>query len=62
LAGAPHRDLLRSADHLVPEGLSDQAAFAGLASPAPAGLSTLSGIQSYVNVAAGWVEPDKARK
>lgn len=30
----------------------DQAAFAGLASPAPAGLSTLSGVQSYVNAAA----------
>ena len=30
----------------------DQAAFAGLASPAPAGLSTLSGIQSYVNAGA----------
>jgi len=27
----------------------DQAGFAGLASPAPAGLSTLSGIQTYVN-------------
>lgn len=30
----------------------DQAAFAGLASPAPAGLTTLSGIQSYVNASA----------
>lgn len=30
----------------------DQAAFAGLASPAPAGLSTLSGVQSYVNASA----------
>ena len=30
----------------------DQAAFAGLASPAPAGLSTLSGIQSYVSASA----------
>jgi len=30
----------------------DQAAFAGLASPAPAGLSTLSGVQSYINAAA----------
>ena len=30
----------------------DQAAFAGLASPAPAGLSTLSGIQTYVNASA----------
>ncbi|MDQ3104102.1 MAG: phage major capsid protein [Actinomycetota bacterium] len=30
----------------------DQAAFAGLASPAPAGLSTLSGIQTYVNAGA----------
>lgn len=30
----------------------DQAAFAGLASPAPAGLSTLSGVQTYVNAAA----------
>ena len=30
----------------------DQAAFAGLASPAPAGLTTLSGIQTYVNAAA----------
>jgi HK97 family phage major capsid protein len=30
----------------------DQAAFAGLASPAPAGLSTLGGIQSYVNASA----------
>lgn len=27
----------------------DQAAFAGLASPAPAGLTTLSGVQTYVN-------------
>lgn len=27
----------------------DQAAFAGLPSPAPAGLSTISGVQSYVN-------------
>lgn len=27
----------------------DQAAFAGLAAPAPAGLSTLSGVQAYVN-------------
>jgi len=30
----------------------DQAAFAGLASPAPARLSTLSGIQTYVNAGA----------
>lgn len=30
----------------------DQAAFAGLAAPAPAGLSTLSGIQTYVNASA----------
>lgn len=30
----------------------DQAGFAGLASPAPAGLSTLSGIQTYVNASA----------
>ncbi len=30
----------------------DQAAFAGLASPAPAGLSTLSGVQTYVNAGA----------
>lgn len=30
----------------------DQAAFAGLAAPAPAGLTTLSGVQSYVNAAA----------
>lgn len=30
----------------------DQAAFAGLASPAPAGLTTLSGIQTYVNASA----------
>ncbi len=30
----------------------DQAAFAGLASPAPAGLSTLSGVQTYVNASA----------
>jgi HK97 family phage major capsid protein len=30
----------------------DQAAFAGLASPAPAGLATLSGVQTYVNAAA----------
>lgn len=27
----------------------DQAAFAGLAAPAPAGLSTLSGVQTYIN-------------
>ncbi len=30
----------------------DQAAFAGLASPAPAGLTTLSGVQTYVNASA----------
>ncbi len=30
----------------------DQAAFAGLAAPAPAGLSTLSGTQAYVNAGA----------
>lgn len=30
----------------------DQAAFAGLSSPAPAGLSTLSGVQTYVNASA----------
>ncbi len=30
----------------------DQAAFAGLASPAPAGLTTLSGVQTYVNAGA----------
>lgn len=30
----------------------DQAAFAGLASPAPAGLSTLSGVQTYVSASA----------
>lgn len=30
----------------------DQAAFAGLAAPAPAGLSTLSGVQSYINAGA----------
>lgn len=30
----------------------DQAAFAGLSSPAPAGLSTLSGVQAYSNAAA----------
>lgn len=30
----------------------DRAAFAGLAAPAPAGLSTLSGIQTYVNASA----------
>ncbi|MBA2558802.1 MAG: phage major capsid protein [Propionibacteriales bacterium] len=30
----------------------DQAAFAGLAAPAPAGLSTLSGVQTYVNAGA----------
>ncbi|MDQ3416517.1 MAG: phage major capsid protein [Actinomycetota bacterium] len=30
----------------------DQAAFGGLASPAPAGLSTLSGVQSYTNASA----------
>ena len=30
----------------------DQAAFAGLAAPAPAGLSTLSGVQTYVNASA----------
>ena len=30
----------------------DQAVFAGLASPAPAGLSTLSGVQTYVNAGA----------
>lgn len=30
----------------------DQAAFAGLASPAPAGFTTLSGVQTYVNASA----------
>jgi HK97 family phage major capsid protein len=30
----------------------DQAAFAGLAAPAPAGLTTLSGVQTYVNASA----------
>jgi hypothetical protein len=30
----------------------DQAAFAGLSAPAQAGLSTLSGIQTYVNASA----------
>jgi len=30
----------------------DQAAFAGLASPAPAGLSTLPGVQTFVNASA----------
>ncbi len=30
----------------------DQAAFAGLTSPAPAGLTTLSGVQTYVNASA----------
>ncbi len=30
----------------------DQAAFAGLAAPAPAGLSTLSGVQAYTNAGA----------
>ncbi len=30
----------------------DQAVFAGLASPAPAGLTTLSGVQAYVNASA----------
>ena len=30
----------------------DQAAFAGLSAPAPAGLSTLSGVSTYVNASA----------
>src|SRR5664280_2471768 len=44
-----------TAAQVVGEGLArdiarriDQAAFAGLASPAPAGLATLSGVQTYV--------------
>jgi HK97 family phage major capsid protein len=44
---------------VVGEGLArdiarriDQAAFAGLAAPAPAGLSTLSGVQTYVDAGA----------
>lgn len=45
-----------SAAQVVGDGIArdiarriDQAAFAGLASPAPAGLTTLSGVQTYVN-------------
>jgi HK97 family phage major capsid protein len=36
-----------------------QAVFAGLASPAPAGLTTLSGVQTYVNANASrtWTSP-----
>lgn len=48
-----------SAAKVVGDGLArdiarrvDQAAFAGLSAPAPAGLSTLSGIQTYVNASA----------
>jgi HK97 family phage major capsid protein len=48
-----------AASQVVGDGLArdiarriDQAAFAGLASPAPAGLTTLSGIQTYVNATA----------
>jgi len=48
-----------AASEVVGQGLArdiarriDQAAFAGLAAPAPAGLTTLSGIQSYTNASA----------
>jgi HK97 family phage major capsid protein len=48
-----------SAQNVVADGLArdiakrvDQAAFAGLSSPAPAGLTTLSGVQTYINGAA----------
>jgi len=48
-----------AASQVVGQGLArdiarriDQAAFAGLAAPAPAGLNTLTGIQTYVNASA----------
>jgi len=48
-----------SAAQVVGDGLArdiarriDQAAFVGLAAPAPAGLSTLTGVQTYVNAGA----------
>ena len=52
-------DSAPAAAQVVGDGLArdiarriDQAAFAGLASPAPGGLTTLSGVQTYVNAGA----------